>query len=154
MTHTQEPKLAYLDEDPIKVPEARYVLLSFVSPVSNIKCDKIRLKVRGVFKDMDSAKHHVRRLMETDPTFDIFVADCNRWLLVSPKATNLKNVEYSNHVLQELVQTHKDEQVKAKAAFENYKKEMMETGSPLKELKEELKLDVSRDEQVDEFLEE
>lgn len=138
-----QTKQAYLDEDPIKVPGSRYVLLSFVSPVSNVKSDKLGLKVRGVFDDMDSARAHIRRLMELDPAFDIFVADCHRWLLIPPKPSDLENVEYSDQVLQQLVQTHKEEQLKAKAAFEIYKKELMEKGSS--SLQEDLEKDVSRE---------
>jgi hypothetical protein len=104
---TEATKPAYLDEDPIKIPGAQYVLLSFVSPVSNVKCEKLGLKIREFFEDLDSAGAHMSRLMELDPTFDIFVADCHRWLLIPPKATDIKNVEYSDRVLNELVQSHK-----------------------------------------------
>lgn len=145
-----QTKQAYLDEDPIKVPGSKYVLLSFVSPVSNVKSDKLGLKIRGVFDDMESARAHMHRLMELDPSFDIFVADCHRWLLIPPKASDLENVEYSDQVLQQLVQTHKEEQLKAKAAFETYKKGLMENGSST--LQEDLEKDVSRERNEDENL--
>lgn len=147
-----ETKPVYLDEDPIKVPGCKYVLLSFVSPVSNVKSDKIGLKVRGVFDDMDTARAHLRRLMELDPAFDIFVADCHRWLLIPPKPSDLDNVEYSDQMLQQLVQTHKEEQLRAKAAFETYKDEMMKKGTS--SLQEDLEKDVSRDCTINENLEE
>lgn len=153
MAQTQEyTKQAYLDEDPIKVPGCKYVLLSFVSPVSNVKSDKLGLKVRGVFDDMESARAHIRRLMELDPAFDIFVADCHRWLLIPPKPSDIDNVEYSDHTLQQLVQSHKEEQLKAKAAFETYKKELMEKGP--NHLQEGLEKDVSRERNADENLNE
>ena len=124
----QKPKV-YLDEDPVRVPGFNYVLLSFVSPESNVKCEKIGLKVRGAFDNLEAAQAHAKRLMEVDPNFDVFVADAHRWLLVPPKPSEIANEEYVDEYLNTLLKTHKEEQLKAKAAFEAYKKEQMALGN-------------------------
>jgi hypothetical protein len=115
----------YLDEDQRKVPGCAFMLLSFVSPESNQKCEKFGLKVRGVFATREDAESHVERLMRVDPNFDVFVADCHRWLLCPPKAEDLADEKYTDRFLDRLIQTHKQEQLKAREAFEEHKRQMM-----------------------------
>jgi hypothetical protein len=106
---TTPTKKVYLDEDQLKVPGCSFVLLSFVSPESNQKCNKFGLKVRGVFATREDAEAHVERLMRVDPNFDVFVADCHRWLLCPPKAEDVADERYTNKFLDRLIQTHKQE---------------------------------------------
>lgn len=142
-------KKVYLDEDQLKVPGCAFVLLSFVSPESNQKCDKFGLKVRGAFATREEAEAHVERLMRIDPNFDVFVADCYKWLLCPPKAEEVQDEVYIDKFLNRLIQTHKEEQMKAREAFEEHKREMIE--SP-KTIAEPMKLK-SWSEMVDEELE-
>ena len=118
-------KRVYLDEDQLKVPGCAFVLLSFVSPESNQKSEKFGLKVRGTFATREEAEAHVERLMRIDPDFDVFVADCYRWLLCPPKPDEVSEEVYIDKYLDRLIQTHKREQLKAREAFEEHKREMM-----------------------------
>jgi hypothetical protein len=131
VTKDAQGNTIYLDEDPIRVPGANFVLLSFVSPNSTQKSEKCGLKVRGVFETREQAEAHVKRLMTVDPDFDVFVADLYRWLLVPPNASEVQEEEYTNAYLNGLIKTHKTEQDKAKQAFEEYKRDLMENPRPL-----------------------
>lgn len=118
-------KKVYLDEDQLKVPGCAFVLLSFVSPESNQKLEKFGLKVRGAFATREEAEAHVERLMRIDPNFDVFVADCYRWLLCPPKPEDVSNEVFIDKYLNTLIQTHKQEQIRAREAFEEHKRELM-----------------------------
>lgn len=112
----------YLDEDVIKVPGQNYVIVSFVSPDGNQRSDRSGIKIRGVFDTRGEAEEHVRRLMQVDGSFDVYVADMYRWLVVPPRPEDVDAV-YTNDYLNELITGHKEAQEKARIFFERRVKE-------------------------------
>ena len=62
---------------------------------------------------------------DVDPNFDVFVADCHRWLLCPPKAEDVADEKYTDKFLDRLIQTHKQEQLRAREAFEEHKRQLM-----------------------------
>jgi hypothetical protein len=103
-----------LSEDVLQIPSQQYALISVVSPKSNQCHDMHGLKIRGVFKTHEEARFHVNKLMKIDNTFDIYLVDMYKWLLIPPDNEQIENKEYQEEMLQELVEGHKKEQELAK----------------------------------------
>lgn len=122
-----------LSEDPITVASQRYALITTVGKgttqgykepegaSTNAQC---ALKIRGVFPTKEDARKHAERLIQLDPLFDIYVVDMYRWLAIPPDPEALRNhceEVYGDSFLNDLIQTHKDEQLKSKAYLEKRK---------------------------------
>lgn len=126
---SKEPaRVDYLDVDPITVPGQNYVLLSVVSPTSNQRSEKCGVKVRGTFGTRQEADAHAKKLQRLDPSFDIFVAEMYRWLLVPPDAMDIDEQEYQEDTLNNLVKGYRENQVQAKHMFEERKRQVLEDG--------------------------
>ena len=122
----------YLQADTLQIPGQRYALISIVSPSSNQKNDTCGVKIRGVFETVDEANIQAKKLAKIDPLFDVFLVELYKWLPVPPNKDMIENQEYQDEVLNGIVKTHADEQLKAKEFFEQRKLELMEgNGDPL-----------------------
>lgn len=130
----------YLDEDPIKIPGQSFLLLSVVSPEGRQKSDQLAVKIRGVFETREEADAHAKRLMSADPSFDVFVADMYRWLVLPPPADYLEEEYANNELLNELIHGYKESQQKSKEFFERRVREDVEEGegSGMKAVESEL----------------
>ena len=116
-----------LDLDPISVPNQSFTLISVVSPSSNQKSDKIGLKIRGSFGSQEAADKHAKKLQKLDPMFDIYVVETGAWLLLPPPTDDIEQV-YGEKFLNELITEHKDNQIEAKAHFEQRKMDVQRDG--------------------------
>jgi hypothetical protein len=118
----------FLDEDIVKVGGQQFAAISLVSRTTNqkVESDKIALKIRGVFATKEEAEAHIRRLIKTDPEFDIFVVDMYKWLLLPPNLDEIENHEYQEPFLNDLIKGHKESQLLAKQQFEERKRLIME----------------------------
>jgi len=114
-----------VDTDSTKVPGQNYALISVVSPQSGQKCDNICLKIKGVFKTLEEANKHAEMLQQIDSVFDIFVVEMYSWLLVPPDPELLEQ-KHVDHKLNEIVGGHRESQLKAKAYFDERKRELLE----------------------------
>ena len=122
----------YLQADTLQIPGQRYALISIVSPSSNQKNDTCGVKIRGVFETVEEANIQAKKLAKIDPLFDVFLVELYKWLPVPPNKDMIENQEYQDEVLNGIVKTHADEQLKAKEFFEQRKLELMEgDGDPL-----------------------
>ena len=122
----------YLQADTLQIPGQRYALISIVSPSSNQKNDTCGVKIRGVFETVDEANIQAKKLAKIDPLFNVFLVELYKWLPVPPNKDMIENQEYQDEVLNGIVKTHADEQLKAKEFFEQRKLELMEgNGDPL-----------------------
>jgi hypothetical protein len=116
-----------LEQDLTTVPGQLYALISLVGPELPQKADKFGLKIRGVFNTREEAANHAKRLQREDATFDIYVVDMYKWLLIPPDRDRIDDVHYQNEKLEEIMTKYKENQRMAAAMFEKRKKDMSAT---------------------------
>jgi hypothetical protein len=121
-----------LEQDYTTVPGQLYACLSVVGPEAPQKNDKFGIKIRGAFATRDEAASHAKRLQKEDPTFDIYVVDMYKWLLIPPDPLKIEDVNYSNEKLQEIMSGYRDNQAEAARLFNERKRDMMEANSYIK----------------------
>lgn len=117
--------MATLEQDYTTVPGQLYACLSVVGPEAPQKCDKFGIKIRGCFASRDEAANHAKRLQKEDATFDIYVVDMYKWLLIPPDNTQIDDVHYSNQKLEEIMSGYKENQALGAKMFEERKRDMM-----------------------------
>ena len=114
-----------LEQDYTTVPGQLFALISLVGPDLPQKNDKFGLKIRGVFANKDDANMYAKRLQKEDATFDIYLVDMYKWLLIPPDRDNIDDVHYVNDKLEEIMSKYKDNQRQASIMFDKRKKDMM-----------------------------
>ena len=115
-----------LEQDYTTVPGQLYACLSVVGPECPQKNDKFGIKIRGAFSTRDEAASHAKRLQKEDATFDIYVVDMYKWLLIPPDPSAIDDVHYTNEKLEELMSGYKENQAMAAKMFAERKRDMME----------------------------
>ena len=113
-----------LETDYTTVPGQVFACLSVIGPEAPQKNDKFGIKIRGAFATRDEAASHAKRLQKEDPTFDIYVVDMYKWLLIPPDPTKIEDVHYTNEKLEEIMTGYKENQAQAARMF-NERKEAM-----------------------------
>jgi len=121
-----------LEQDYTTVPGQLYACLSVVGPEAPQKNDKFGIKIRGAFASRDEAASHAKRLQKEDSTFDIYVVDMYKWLLIPPDPLKIEDVHYQNEKLEEIMTGYKENQAEATRMFNERKRDMMEAKSFLK----------------------
>ena len=114
-----------LEQDYTTVPGQLFACLSVVGPSCPQKTDKFGIKIRGAFATRDEAANHAKRLQKEDSTFDIYVVDMYKWLLIPPDPTQIDDVHYTNEKLEEIMVGYKENQAQAAKMFEERKRDMM-----------------------------
>jgi len=114
-----------LEQDYLTVPGQLYACISIVGPDCPQKTDKFGIKIRGTFPSKDDAERHAKRLQKEDATFDIYVVDMYKWLLVPPDRDHIEDVHYSNDKLEEIMTKYRENQRMAASMFEQRKRDMM-----------------------------
>ena len=117
--------MASLEQDYTTVPGQLFACLSVVGPSCPQKTDKFGIKIRGAFSTRDEAANHAKRLQKEDSTFDIYVVDMYKWLLIPPDPTQIDDVHYTNDKLEEIMVGYKENQAQAAKMFEDRKRDMM-----------------------------
>jgi len=112
------------------VPGQVYALISFVGPDQPQKTEQMGMMIRGVFGTLDDAQAYAKRLQKEDATFDIYVVDMYKWLLIPPDKSQIDNVQYVDQKLQEIMQGYKDNRRQAAAMFEKRKRDLQATPGP------------------------
>lgn len=121
-----------LEQDYTTVPGQLYACMSFVGPECPQKNEQLGAKIRGCFNTRAEAEGHAKRLQKEDATFDIYVVDMYKWLLIPPDASQINDVHYSNDKLEELMKGYKENQAMASKMFEERKRDMVESSSNFK----------------------
>lgn len=121
-----------LEQDYTTVPGQLYACMSFVGPECPQKNEQVGAKIRGCFNTRAEAEGHAKRLQKEDATFDIYVVDMYKWLLIPPDASKINDVHYSNDKLEELMKGYKENQAMASKMFEERKRDMVESSSNFK----------------------
>jgi hypothetical protein len=114
-----------LETDYTTVPGQIFACLSIIGPEAPQKSDKFGIKIRGAFATRDEAANHAKRLQKEDPTFDIYVVDMYKWLLIPPDPTKIEDVHYTNEKLEEIMTGYKENQSQAARMFNERKQAMM-----------------------------
>jgi hypothetical protein len=118
-----------LETDYTTVPGQAFACLSIVGPECPQKNEKFGIKIRGAFATRDEAANHAKRLQKEDGTFDIYVVDLYKWLLIPPDSDKIEDVHYSNEKLEEIMSGYKENQSQAARMFSERKQSMSETKS-------------------------
>ena len=118
-----------LEQDYTTVPGQLYACLSVIGPECPQKNDKFGIKIRGAFNSREEAASHAKRLQKEDATFDIYVVDMYKWLLIPPDPTAIEDVHYTNEKLETLMSGYKENQQMAAKMFEERKRDMMDNGA-------------------------
>ena len=113
-----------LTQDYTTVPGQVFACLSIVGPDTPQKNDKFGIKIRGAFSTRDEAANHAKRLQKEDSTFDIYVVDMYKWLLIQPDPSKIEDSHYTNEKLEELMTGYRDNQMLAAKMFEERKRDM------------------------------
>lgn len=119
--------MSTLEQDYTTVPGQLYACLSVIGPEAPQKNDKFGIKIRGAFNSRDEAASHAKRLQKEDATFDIYVVDLYKWLLIPPDPTKIEDVHYTNEKLEELMSGYKENQAQAAQMFAERKRDMVES---------------------------
>lgn len=113
-----------LEQDYTTVPGQLFACLSVVGPEAPQKNDKFGIKIRGAFNTREEAAKHAKRLQAEDATFDIYVVDMYKWLLIPPDPSKIEDAHYTNEKLEEIMSGYKQNQAMAAKMFEERKKDM------------------------------
>ena len=119
-----------LEQDYTTVPGQLFACLSIVGPDCPQKTDKFGIKIRGCFATRDEAASHAKRLQKEDSTFDIYVVDMYKWLLIPPDNLKIDDVHYTNDKLEEIMVKYRENQAQAAKMFEERKRDMMAVKLP------------------------
>jgi hypothetical protein len=119
-----------LEQDYTTVPGQLFACLSIVGPDCPQKTDKFGIKIRGCFSTRDEASNHAKRLQREDSTFDIYVVDMYKWLLIPPDPAMIEDAHYTNEKLEEIMVKYRENQSMAAKMFEERKRDMMAVRTP------------------------
>jgi len=119
-----------LEQDYTTVPGQLFACLSVVGPECPQKTDKFGIKIRGAFATRDEAASHAKRLQKEDSTFDIYVVDLYKWLLIPPDPSTIEDAHYTNEKLEEIMTKYRENQSLAAKMFEERKRDMMAVRLP------------------------
>lgn len=114
-----------LEQDYTTVPGQLFACVSIIGPECPQKNDKFGLKIRGCFATRDEAGNHAKRLQKEDATFDIYVVDMYKWLLIPPDRDHIEDVHYNEEKLEEIMTKYKENQAMAAKMFEERKKDLI-----------------------------
>ena len=117
--------MATLEQDYTTVPGQVFACLSVVGPECPQKTDKFGIKIRGCFATNAEAAAHAKRLQKEDATFDIYVVDMYKWLLIPPDREQIEDTHYADEKLEEMMVAYKDNQAQGRKLFEERKRDSM-----------------------------
>jgi hypothetical protein len=122
--NSNQHTIDYLPEDP-PIPGVKFALISIVGPHMNQKCDVWGLKIRGYASDLEKAKQMVKRLMNVNKEFDIFIVEVGKFFPLAVDPLEVESVEYQNQQLNDLMKSYLENRELAKDEFYTRKTEMM-----------------------------
>jgi DNA repair exonuclease SbcCD ATPase subunit len=120
-------KIDYLTEDK-PIPNQKFVCISFLSPEGISNCKIRGLKVRGVYDTYEEATSRAKILRDTDKHFHVFVGEVGKWLPWDPEpdSKNVKDAEYAETELNNLMQAYRKNQQAAQQFEETRKSELID----------------------------
>ena len=117
----------YLTEDNLLPSNQKYVCMSFLKPQKEDNTTLSGIKIRGVFEEYNDACKHAKKLQESDPYHHVFVGEMGKWLPHDPDPDSkyVKDFEYANEQLNNMMKSYVDNQEKAKLFHEQRKNDMV-----------------------------
>jgi len=139
----------YLTEDTLLPSGQKFVCMSFFSKnhvkqsvenINDYKKDEDKeeydikdnifgLKVRGVFNDYDEAAAHAKKIRDVDQHHNVYVGEVGKWcafiLEESDNDKYVKQTEYANDQLNDMMKQYVDNQEKAKVYHELRKNDLI-----------------------------
>lgn len=114
----------YLFEDP-PIYGQSFALVSIVGPHMSQKCNVWGLKVRGVAGTIEQAKEMTSKLMKIDNNYDVYTVEVGKFFPLDVEPLQLKNVEYQNEALNNLVRQYLENREHANDQWHARKNEMI-----------------------------
>ena len=114
----------YLTEDP-EIPGQRYGLITIVGPHMPQKCDVWGLKIRGITDSLDRAKALCKKIMQSDPDYDIYTVEMGKFFPLNVEPYEVSDVEYQNDQLNLLMKNYLENRELANQEYQQRKNEMM-----------------------------
>lgn len=108
------------------IPNQTWFVASFVSPQTLKNCNLHLLKVRGVYATREEADKRAAYLQKVDPDFNVYVGEVGKWLGWDPDPNSIEDQKYKEEKLQEIMDSYKKNNAKAKELQEERKREMLE----------------------------
>lgn len=129
-----------LQKWPVEVNGQNFAIVSFVGPDCSQKTQKAGFCVLGVFADKESAAAHVRKIMQHENNFDVYVCSMYEWCLCTPPRGTI-STEHCEEKLNELISERKKHQELEKATFEERKRLLLEANAASVQMKKEQQKD-------------
>jgi hypothetical protein len=122
--------MASLETDHITVPGQNFALISVVGKDCNQKTEsgEFGLKIKGCFSTQEEAASWEKKLQKDDATFDIYVVDMYKWLLLPPKTSEIEETHYVEDKLEEMMVEYRKNQALGKRMFEQRVKDSKDKG--------------------------
>lgn len=119
-------KTDLLTEDTINPKGQNFICISFLTDKEN-KTTLSGIKVRGTFASYEEACAHAKKLQSVDEYFNVFVGEMGKWLPFDPNPDSeaVKDSEYANEQLNNMMKSYMENQEKAKIFHEQRKNEMV-----------------------------
>ena len=119
-------KVDYLTEDTFLPTDQKYVCMSFLTDKDN-KSTLSGIKIRGVFSTYELACEYAKKVQTMDTYFNVFVGEMGKWLPFdpSPDSEAVKDSEYANGQLNQMMKAYLENQEKAKIYHEQRKTELI-----------------------------
>jgi len=137
-TNVKELNLAKSD---IQVPGQQWVLVSFVGHGLRQKSEHLGMKVWGAFDDIKEAHEHAGRINRdfNEKIFDVYVLEMYTWAVVPPDPKCIKDQNYHEKALHELITDHKRRMTVASEVFDRRKEILTDNAKEFNENKAKLK---------------
>lgn len=119
-------KTDYLTEDTLIPDGQKFVCISFLTDKDN-KSTLSGIKFRGGFPTYELACEHAKKLQSIDQYFNVFVGESGKWLPFDPNPDSqaVKDSEYANEQLNNMMKNYFENQEKAKIFHEQRKNELV-----------------------------
>lgn len=127
--------MATLEQDYILPPGQTYALVSFIGPECNQKAKQLGMKLRGVFPTIAEAQAHAKKLQQMETvSMDIYVMEMGKWGLIPPDPAKVPDQSFQEDKLEELMKGYRENQEKARQAFQDRKERLKKHGFTPEEL--------------------
>ena len=119
----------YLTDDTALLPtDQKFVCISFLTDKEN-KSTLSGIKIRGAYSSYEAACEQAKKIQSVDQYFNVFVGEMGKWLPFDPNPDSeaVKDSQYANEELNNMMKTYMENQEKAKIYHEQRKQEMVRT---------------------------
>jgi hypothetical protein len=115
-TTIQEDYEAYLAKNKTKLEEDFFSKNSFRTTIRG-------LKIRGTYDTYQEALGRAKTLQRIDPDFNVYVGQVGFWLPWDPDPNNIKDQEYADEQLNQLMKRYKDNEAQRDEFYETMKRD-------------------------------